>query len=257
MGEHSHTAIAKLESYDTFDRIDIKIPRPLAGESNPSAIRIYLTPRQLVAIYQTWGRPTAFPDLMAESLQEHPTAAGALLALIDCLSRQDSQMLQGIEQEIADLEDSLLESRRKDYTGDIIALRKRLLEIRFYYEQLSNLLDELDAEDNQFMNQKRNRFHNLEKRIGRLNATAVNLRDYLSQVREAYQSQTDIALNQLMKIFTVITTIFLPLTLVTGWYGMNFVMPEYQWAYSYPVVIAVCLVILLGCVLFFKKKRWF
>ena len=72
-----------------------------------------------------------------------------------------------------------------------------------------------------------------------------------------YQSQIDIAQNRTMGILTVVTTIFLPLTLLVGWYGMNFVMPEYQWAYSYPVVIAICLVILLGCVLFFKKKRWF
>ena len=66
--------------------------------------------------------------------------------------------------------------------------------------------------------------------------SVLNLRDYLSQVREAYQSQIDINLNNVMKIFTVITAIFLPLSLIAGWYGMNFNMPEYQSPYGLSLI---------------------
>ena len=252
----SRSAAVRLESYDRFDRLDLQPPDPLACGSGLAALSIYLTPTQLIAAYRPCGSGDP-PSLLPDHLPGNPSPASVLLLLLEALSRQDAEQLGGIEREIAELEDALLQSRRLDYIGRIIDLRKRLLAICFYYGQLCDLFDELEAEDNQFVGHKHNHFHNLEKRVDRLQSAAVRLRDYLSQVREAYQSQTDIELNQLMKIFTVITTIFLPLTLVTGWYGMNFVMPEYQWAYSYPVVIVLCLVILLGCVWFFKKKRWF
>ena len=76
-------------------------------------------------------------------------------------------------------------------------------------------------------------------------------------MREAYQSQIDIEQNELMKLFTVVTVIFQPLTLLVGWYGMNFSgMPELAWKYGYPVFIIVSAVIVLILILYFKKKKW-
>ena len=60
-----------------------------------------------------------------------------------------------------------------------------------------------------------------------------------------------------MKTLTVVTTIFLPLSLIAGWYGMNFSnMPELHWAGGYPMVILLSLLIVTGCVILFKKKRF-
>jgi magnesium transporter len=60
-----------------------------------------------------------------------------------------------------------------------------------------------------------------------------------------------------MTLLTVVTTIFMPLTLIVGWYGMNFrYMPELESPYGYPVVILVSLAIVISCLIFFKKKKW-
>ena len=60
-----------------------------------------------------------------------------------------------------------------------------------------------------------------------------------------------------MKIFTLVTVVFLPLTLLAGWYGMNFVnMPELRWRYGYPAVAIVGLAIAVGLVWYFKRKKW-
>ena len=60
-----------------------------------------------------------------------------------------------------------------------------------------------------------------------------------------------------MTLLTLVTSIFLPLTLIAGWYGMNFkYMPELQMRYAYPVVIAVSVAIVIGCLVWFKKKKW-
>ena len=60
-----------------------------------------------------------------------------------------------------------------------------------------------------------------------------------------------------MTVLTVVTTIFMPLTLIVGWYGMNFrYMPELENRWSYPIVIVVSILIVIGSLLFFKKKKW-
>ena len=79
----------------------------------------------------------------------------------------------------------------------------------------------------------------------------------MAHLREAYQSQLSIRQNDLMKVFTVVTAVFLPLTLLTGWYGMNFVsMPELRWRYGYPAVIVLGAAIVGGLLYWFKRKKW-
>ena len=78
------------------------------------------------------------------------------------------------------------------------------------------------------------------------------------QLRELYQSMQDARQNKIMGILTIVTTFFLPLTLITGWYGMNFAyMPELKWRYGYLSVIIVSLIIAIGEIIYFKKKNSF
>ena len=60
-----------------------------------------------------------------------------------------------------------------------------------------------------------------------------------------------------MKVLTVVATIFIPLTFITGIYGMNFQIPEVHWKYGYPVVLCVMLFIALTMIYIFKRKKWF
>ncbi|MEJ7474802.1 CorA family divalent cation transporter, partial [Staphylococcus saprophyticus] len=73
-----------------------------------------------------------------------------------------------------------------------------------------------------------------------------------------YESYTSFKMNSVMQVLTLVSVIFLPLTLITGIYGMNFAyMPELKWHYSYFVVLSVMLLIAGGFVIYFKKKKWF
>jgi magnesium transporter len=83
------------------------------------------------------------------------------------------------------------------------------------------------------------------------------LQEYSVQVREAYHAQLEYDLNKIMKMFTVVTTVFLPLTLIVGWYGMNFTtMPELTWKYGYLAVIIMSLAVIVFCMIIFKKKKF-
>lgn len=124
--------------------------------------------------------------------------------------------------------------------------------------QLDDMVCEFqENEDGLFSDSEVRMFRMVEKRIGRLNSEAQALREYGLQLRELFQSEIDVRQNRVMKILTIVTTVFLPLTLVTGWYGMNFIhMPELEWEYGYPVVIVVSILIVSVCLWIMKKKKF-
>ena len=83
------------------------------------------------------------------------------------------------------------------------------------------------------------------------------LREYMVQIRELYQQQIDIQQNHTMRILTIVTAIFSPLTLIAGWYGMNFVnMPELHSRYGYATIAVLCFVIILLEILYFRHKKY-
>ena len=97
----------------------------------------------------------------------------------------------------------------------------------------------------------------LGRRTGRYLQKVCALQELVAQLREAYQSQLAIQQNDLMRVFTIVTVLFLPLTLITGWFGMNFVnMPELQSEWGYPVIIAASILLVAGLLWFFRHKKW-
>ncbi|MBP8639690.1 MAG: magnesium transporter [Oscillospiraceae bacterium] len=183
-----------------------------------------------------------------------------LLQFLNALTANDVYELEKTEDRITDLEDGLITEKKSnsESSTDIISLRRELLKMKRYYEQLALITEDLTENVNKaFSDELQKRFVSLDKRMDYLLNSVVHLREYITQVREAYQAQVDIEQNQIMKVFTVITSIFLPLTLIVGWYGMNLQMPEYGWSFGYPFVIILSAVVLVGGFVFFKAKKWF
>jgi magnesium transporter len=82
-------------------------------------------------------------------------------------------------------------------------------------------------------------------------------RDIISSMMDIYLSTISNKMSEVMKVLTIISTIFIPLTFIAGVYGMNFrYMPELEWEWGYFMIIGLMLVIGLGMVVYFKRKRW-
>lgn len=194
---------------------------------------------------------------------ENETNERALWLFFRNLIRGDMGHLEALEDEITDCENDEISTHSKtsstDYLDTIISYRKKLIHLKRYYEQLSDVFTNITDSDNGILSENCLRhFEVLERRTSKLLQYVINIRDYVTQMREAYQAQIDIDQNEVMKVFTVITGIFLPLTLLVGWYGMNFAaMPELKWKYSYPVFILVCIAAVIGLTAYFRKKKMF
>lgn len=182
----------------------------------------------------------------------------ALYGLLSAMLRDDMDALDELETQITDVEDDALQSIHSDCLRRIVHYRRTLLYLKRYYARLDALFDSLCANDNGLLTDDGvRRFSVLMERNRRLLDAAVHLRDYVTQMREAYQAQLDLEQNHLMKVFTVVTALSTPLTLIAGWYGMNFQhMPELAGRWSYPIVCAVGAAIVGALAALFHKKGW-
>jgi len=87
--------------------------------------------------------------------------------------------------------------------------------------------------------------------------TMETSRDIISGMLDIYLSSISYRLNEIMKVLTIIATLFIPLTFLAGWYGMNFKsMPEFEWRYGYAWVISIAITMTIAMLVYFKRKRW-
>ncbi len=175
------------------------------------------------------------------------------------LIAKDHQYIEELQEEIEDLENHDTDEETTSFTRKLRSLNKELLLLLNYYENLTTIGEELQINHyNMFDPDDMRYFEIFTRRIERLSSSVQLLRELLNQTRDAHQARLDYKMNRTMQFFTVVTTIFLPLTLIAGWYGMNFKnMPELNSPYGYIATIAVSIALVVGLVYWFKKKKFF
>jgi len=235
-----------LVAFDWYDINDV--------EQDPSQMIIYLDEEDFFVICENEVSYNAAKLYFAEA----QTNERAMYLFFKYLFKGDTKNLERLEDKISELDDRIIDGKETDARAQIVDIRYEILRLKKYYEQFELVFDELCENDNELISENYiNYFEVLRNRTDRMTSYVMNLREFIVQVRESYQAQIDIEQNRLMKIFTLVTSIFLPLTLIAGWYGMNLKMPEVEWAYSYPVVIGICVFVCLVWFILFKKKGWF
>ncbi|MGL4345444.1 MAG: magnesium transporter CorA family protein [Cellulosilyticaceae bacterium] len=252
--------LPKLEVYDQYDFGLVHIIDRQQEIIRKYPLNFYLGSTYLLLVsYEAIEWLTGFIEaLIQEEDEEYYSPEKILYVLLDVLTAEEGQILDGVENEINLLEEKVIKGEKGDYIRAIVHLRKRLLYLRRHYETLLDIAGGLAENDNALFDPKATRyFRILSSRMNRLNMRVLHLEDNVSQIREAYDAQVDIGLNKIMKVFTVITVIFAPLTFIAGWYGMNFEsMAELSWPYGYAYVICISIISMIGCLIYFKKKKW-
>jgi magnesium transporter len=181
------------------------------------------------------------------------------LELMEFFINDDVLYLQRYEDMLISVEEQLMEDELEDFHTDILRYRREILILNGHYQQFTEFMQLMAENKNQMFNTEDCRlFRVVANRADRLYDNTKMLREYTAQLRELYQSQIDIEQNKIMRTLTVVTTIFMPLTVIVGWYGMNFkYMPELVSKYGYIGVIILSILVVIGEIVFFKKKKWF
>ena len=218
-----------------------------------------LDEKGIVFIDDTGAAGAIVESIRSSRRWRSPSLERFLYDFLEQIVKDDLALMTRLELEMDTMEQAVLEDHEDALPiGRLNEIRMEIRDLQNHYEQLLDLAEELEENENGFFQQENLRyFRQFLSRVERLRDMATALRDYTIQIHDLYATQVDVRQNRIMTILTVITSIFLPLTLIAGWYGMNFrYMPELNWPWSYPVVIAVCIVIVVVCLVYFKKKKW-
>lgn len=238
----------------------IKIPEKQVKKSKTDTFGFYINETELIIIEETEN------DLMQdnirrmqENLENGMSQYQYLQRLLVLMLEDDVLELEYIEDCLESMEEVLLTKIPDDFYEKFTRYRRQLFALHGYYEQMINLSDVFEDNVNHMLGEEDiAAWQRFGDRAERLHNHSETLREYLVQIRELYQSRIDVQQNRMMSFLTVVTTIFLPLTLIVGWYGMNFPgMPELKWKYGYPAVIICSIVITVGEIIYFKKKKMF
>lgn len=142
---------------------------------------------------------------------------------------------------------------------DLFYTRHQLLSLRHTINPMRDLIYRiLNSQRMTEMQGKMVYFSDIHDHLLKLTEMIEAARELTTDIRDSYISINSYQTNHVMKVLTVITTIFMPITFIAGLYGMNFQnMPELHWKYGYIACLIVMFIVTLGLCLWFKKKGWF
>jgi magnesium transporter len=180
-------------------------------------------------------------------------------SLIDAIVDNYFIILEKLGERIEDLEEQLIENPGTQMLHGIHDMKRELLFLRKSVWPLREVISGLEKSESPLIRDSTVMYlRDLYDHTIQVIDAVETFRDMLAGILDIYLSSISNRLNAVMKVLTIISTIFIPLTFIAGVYGMNFAnMPELHSRWGYPVVVSVMTVIALTMVGIFKKKKWF
>ena len=227
-------------------------------ENEPKTFAFALDEKGIVFIDNNHSAEEIVNNISNTKKWRLPSLERFLYDFLNQIIKDDLKLLKSYELELDNMELAILNEDSDLTSKRVYEIRGDIRDLRNHYEQLIDITQVFEENENKFFKQENLRYFNIYlNRLDRLYETASSIRDYTMQIRDLYKMHLDIKQNNIMTILTVVTTIFMPLTLIVGWYGMNFkYMPELDYMWAYPTVFVVSVIILVCGLLYFKKKKW-
>ncbi|MBI5316720.1 MAG: magnesium/cobalt transporter CorA [Nitrospirae bacterium] len=179
-------------------------------------------------------------------------------ALVDAIVDQYFAVVEALGEKIEELQDLVVSDPKPETLHKIHALKQQLLFLRRAVWPLREVTNNLSRSECPFLQESTKVFfRDVYDHVVQIVDTIETLREMVSASLDIYLSGISYRLNAVMKVLTIITTIFMPLTFIVGIYGMNFEhMPELKWEWGYPLVVGVMVMIAIAMLGFFIRKRW-
>ena len=199
-----------------------------------------------------WTETEAEPDRIAQGCD------GLATSLIAIIIGRYLPILLAVETRLDYLESEVAEKPRDELLTELIGLKSNLTRMRrvtTYHAHVFRGL--MEAPPSQFSPQRKTGLADIQEELDRAVSLTALYYDLAADLMDGYISLASHRLNTIMKVLTVVASIFIPLTFFAGIYGMNFEhMPELHYRYAYYVLLGVLLVIGLGLAALFRWKKW-
>lgn len=179
-------------------------------------------------------------------------------ALLDAVVDNYFLILEKLGERLEDLEDRVVSSPQPETLQEIHKLKKEMIFLRRSVWPLREVVNSLERGESPLIKKACRIFiRDVYDHTIQVIDTVETYRDMVSGMHDTYLSSISNRMNEVMKVLTIIATIFIPLTFIAGIYGMNFeFMPELKWRGAYFLVWGVIVLIAVIMVIFFKRKRW-
>ncbi|WPP42176.1 magnesium/cobalt transporter CorA [Paenibacillus hunanensis] len=232
---------------------------------NAEEVDLFVNDRLLVSYHSqqqrevdnAWERVLSYRTTKRPVWMRGPIAAAYLI--IDKIVDEYFPCVFDIEDELDTLEKLGPNEAVDELLNQVFALRSRLLKLRRTIIPMRDLMYRvINSQHIQQIDEHHSYFGDIYDHLLKLSDMIESDREMTSDLRDSYISLNSNRMNGIMKTLTVITTVFMPLTLIAGIYGMNFEnMPELHWKYGYFAVLGLMVVLGAGMMLLFTKRGWF
>ncbi len=180
-------------------------------------------------------------------------------ALLDAIVDAYFPVIDNLGDCIADLEDEVFAGHGSSTLQDLAEIRSTLLSVRRSVWPLRDAINQLIRDEiDCFSPDVRVFLRDVYDHCVNASDMVESYRELGASLMNSYLSVVSNRMNEVMKVLTVMSTIFIPLTFLSGLYGMNFIwMPERDWKWSYPILLGVMATITIGLLIYFKRRGWF
>jgi magnesium transporter len=180
-------------------------------------------------------------------------------ALLDVVVDNYIYIIGQIGDRIEDLEEDMTSNPRKELLDEVNAYKQELNFLRKYIKPAKELIMNLNKMESDLLQDvNRVHFRELQDNVNEASDLSDSYREMLYDLLNIYHTSMSTKLNEIMRVLTVISVIFIPITFLVGVYGTNFEqIPELHWKYGYAFMWVFMLLIVSGMIWFFRKKKWF
>jgi magnesium transporter len=182
-----------------------------------------------------------------------------MYSLLDAIVDHYFLILENLEEHIQQIEEEVGEDPKVSTLEKIHKVKKEIIFLRRSTWPIREIAGKLERLETALISSETKLFlRDLYDHIIQIIEITESFQDIVSSLLDLYLSSASNRMNNIMKVLTLVATIFIPLTFLAGIYGMNFrFMPELEWRWGYPTLIGIMLAAGVAMVLYFKRKRWF
>jgi magnesium transporter len=254
----------KVEDYDNLKFTVLRsLTEGASDYEDETDISMILTSNTIITIYEADDVGYFAPILERlrnrGSLLRHHRVDFLFHAIVDLVVDRFFPLVQRMEERATQLETEILERASEEQLRSIHVLRSNSQQARRILWAIRDVVSRIERSANRFIESDTLfYFRDIHDHVVHLLEAISTLRDTANGLMELYMSGVSNRMNEVMKVLTIISTLFIPGTFIAGVYGMNFRhMPELSVPWAYPLVLGVMSAVAIGMLIFFKRRRWF